>query len=76
MKQGFKRSISWKEYRLEKTTQAKNNNLDYLFRLFELSLKNGNNGSNRNSFQKYYKPLLEIKDWFDLNWIDYKPFFD
>ena len=82
IKQGFKRKISWNKYRSEITTQPKNNNLDYLIdptfrsinRVFVLSLKNGNNYSTRNSFNKYYMPLVEIKDFNALN--DNKPFFD
>ena len=30
IKQGFKRAISWSQYRSEITTQTKNNSLDYL----------------------------------------------
>ena len=30
IKQGFKRTISWKKYRSEITTQTKNGSLDYL----------------------------------------------
>ena len=30
LKQGFKRTISWNKYRSQKTTQPKNNNLDYI----------------------------------------------
>ena len=30
MKQGFKKTISWIEYRSDITTQLKNNNLDYM----------------------------------------------
>ena len=39
-----------------------------------LSFKNGNNDLTRNSFDKYYMPLVEIKDFNTL--IDNKPFFD
>ena len=82
IKQGFKRTISSNKYRSEITTQTKNNNLDYLidptFRnintLFVLSFKNGNNDPTRDSFNKYYMPLVEIKDFKAL--IDNKPFFD
>ena len=53
------------------TTQRKNNNLDYLIdltfrninRLFVISFKNGNNDPTRNFFDKYYMPLIEIKDF-------------
>ena len=84
IKQGFKflGTISWNRYRHEITTQPKNNNLDYLIdptfrninRLFVLSFKNGNNNPTKNSFDKYYMPLVEIKDFDAL--IDNKPFFD
>ena len=43
-------------------------------RLFVLSFKNGNDDPTRNSFDKYYMPLVEIKDVNAL--IDNKPFFD
>ena len=62
-------------------TQPKNNNLDYLIdsifriinRLFVFSFKNVNNDPKRDSFDKYYTPLVEIKDFNAL--IDNKPFF-
>ena len=81
IKQGFKRTISWNKYRSEITTQPKNN-LDYLIdpafrninRLFVLSFKNGNNDPTRDSFEKNYMPLVEIKDFNAL--IENKPFFD
>ena len=71
IKQGFKRTISWNKYRSEIITQTKNNNLYYLTdpafrninRLFVLSFKNGNDDLARNSFDKYYMPLVEIKDF-------------
>ena len=82
IKQGFKRTISWNKYRSEITTQTKNNNFDYLIdptftninRLFVLSFKNTNSDPTRNSFDKYYMPLAEIKDFNAL--IDNTPFFD
>ena len=82
IKQGFKRTISWNKYRSEIITQTKNNNLDYLTdptfrninRLFVLSFKNGNDDLARNSFDKYYMPLVEIKDFNAL--VDKKTFFD
>ena len=43
-------------------------------RLFVLSFKNGNDDPTRNSLDKYYMPLVEIKDFNAL--IDNKPFFD
>ena len=62
-------------------TQPKNSNLDYLIdsifriinRLFVFSFKNVNNDPKRDSFDKYYIPLVEIKDFNAL--IDNKPFF-
>ena len=62
-------------------TQPKNNNLDYLIdsifriinRLFVFSFKHVNNDPKRDSFDKYYIPLVEIKDFNAL--IDNKPFF-
>ena len=68
-KQGFKRTISWNKYRSEETTQLNNNNLDYpidpsfrnINRLFVLSFKNGNDDLARNSLDKHYIPLVEIK---------------
>ena len=68
IKQRFKRKISWNEYRSEITTQPENNNLDYLIdpaftdinRLFLLSFKNGNNDPTKDSFDKYYMPLVDI----------------
>ena len=82
IKEGFKRTISWNKYRSEITTQPKNNNLNYLIdptfrninRLFVLSFKNGDNDPKRNSFDKYYMPLVEIKDFNALT--DNKSFFD
>ena len=79
IKQGFKRKISWNKYRSEITTQPKNNNLNYLIdptvrnikRLFVLSFININA---RESFLRYYIPLVEIKDFNVL--IGHKPFFD
>ena len=79
--QGFKGTISWSKYRSEIRTQTKSNNLDYLIdptfrninKLFVLSLSNGNDDPKRDSFDKYYMPLVEIKDFYAL--IDIKPFF-
>ena len=82
LKQGFKRTISLNKYRSEVITQSKNNNLDYLIdptfrninRLFVLSFKNGDDDPTRCSFDWYYMPMIEIKDFNVL--IDNKPFFD
>ena len=64
------------------STQTKNNNLDYLIdltfghfnKLLVLSFKNGNDDPTRDSFDKYYMPLVEIKGFNPF--IDNKPFFD
>ena len=82
IQQGFKRTISWNKYRPEITTQPNNNNLHYLIdptfrninRFFVLSFKNGKDDPTTNSFDEYYMPLVEIKDFNAL--IDNKPFFD
>ena len=82
IKQGFKRTISWNNFRSEITTQPKKNNMDYLIdstfvninKLFALSLKNSNDNPTRDSFDEYYMPSVEIKDFNAL--IDNKQFFD
>ena len=82
VKQEFERTISWNKHRSEIITQPKNNNLDYLTdptfrninRLLVLLFKNGNNDPARYSFDKYYIPLVEIKDFNAL--INNKSFFD
>ena len=69
--QRFKRTISRNKYRLEITIQPKDNNLDNLidpnFRningLFVLLFKNGSNDPTRDSFEKCYMSLAEIKDF-------------
>ena len=43
-------------------------------RLFVLSIKNGDNDCARNCFNKYYMPLVEIKDFNALD--GNEPFFD
>ena len=71
IKQRFKRTISWNKYRSEITTQTKSNNSDYLInltfrkinRLLVLLFKNGNDYPTRDYFDKYYMPLVEIKDF-------------
>ena len=68
MKRGFKKTMSWNKYGSEITTQAKNNNLDYMVdltfrninRLFALPFKNSNNDRTKNYFAKYYMSLAEI----------------
>ena len=70
------------KHKSERTTQPKNHNLDYLIgatyrninRLFVLLFRNGINAPTRNFFDKYYTPLLEIKDFKVL--IDNKLFFN
>ena len=42
--------------------------------MFILSFKSGNDDPKRNLFDRYYLPLIEIKDFNAL--IDNKPFFD
>ena len=82
IKQGFKRTISWNKYKSEVTTQAKNNNLDYLIdptvrninRLFVVSLKNRTDDPTRDLFDAYYMPVAEINDF--NTFIDNKPIFD
>ena len=66
----------------ETISQTKNNNLDYLIdptfrnvnRLFVLSFKNDNDDPTRDSFDEYYMPLIETKDFNVL--INNKQFFD
>ena len=84
-KQGFERTISWNKHRSEITMQAKRNNLYYIIdsafininRLFALSPSlnaNYNDGfPERNSFDKYYMLVVEIK-YFNVL-INNKPFF-
>ena len=80
MEEGFNRKKSWNKCRSETRTQTKNSNLDYLIdatfrninRLFALSFRYGDNYPIRNSFDKYYMALVEIKDFNVL--IDNKPF--
>ena len=62
-------------------TQPKNNNLDDMInptsgninRLFILSIKNGDNNPTRDTFDKYYMPLVNTKDFNAL--INNKPSF-
>ena len=80
MKHGLKITICWNKYRSEITTQLKINNLDYMIdttfrninRLIVKSFKAGGNDPTRDSFDKYYMPLVEIKDFNVL--INNKPF--
>ena len=71
MKQGFKRTISWSKCKSEIIAHPKNNNLHYIIdlpfrninRLSVISLKLGRNISTRNSFNRHYLQLVEIKDF-------------
>ena len=71
IKQRFKRTISCNKHRSEIKAQPKNNSLYYLIdpifrninRLFVLSFKNRNDDPMRDSFDKYYMLLVEIKDF-------------
>ena len=76
IKQGFKRTISWNEYRFEINNQIII--IDPTFRninrFFVLSFKDGDNDPIRDSFEKYCISLIEVKDLNPL--IDNKPFFD
>ena len=70
IKRGFKRTIYWNKNKSKIRAKPKNNNLYYLidptFRkineLFVHSFKNGDDRTTRNSFDRYYMPLVEIKD--------------
>ena len=81
MKKVFKRTVLWNKYRSEMTTQLRNSNLDYMIdstfrninRLFVLSFKNGSNDPTRGYFDKFFIPLVKIKDFIAL--IDNKQFF-
>ena len=81
IKHRFKIIISWNKYRSEIKIQPKNNKYlitDPTFtntnRLFVSLFKSCNNDPTTGSFDKYYMPLVEIKDFNAL--IDNKPFFD
>ena len=59
------------KYRSEIITKPKNNNLDYIIyptfkninKLFGSSFKYGDNDPKINSFDKFYMPLAQIKDF-------------
>ena len=65
---GFRRTIKWNKYMSQMSNQNKNNNLNYLIdttfsnvnRLFVLSFENEDD---RTSYDKYYVPSVEIKDY-------------
>ena len=75
LKSGFKRTIKWKKYTSQMTTQNKNNNLNYLIdptftnanRLFALSFErieeNKVKKDHGDSFSHYYVPNVQIKDF-------------
>ena len=79
LKIGFKRTITWNNYRSTITNQAANNNLNYLIdptftkvhRLFVLAYANEDD---RTSYSQYYVPNIEIKNFNVI--IDGKPFFE
>ena len=81
-KLGFKTTIKLNKYRSRMTIQSNNYNLNYLIdstfakvnRLFVLSLARNDEGDHRDSFQNYYLPNVEVKDFNVL--IDGKSFFD
>ena len=74
--------IQQKKKKQKKSTQRKNNKLCYLIdptftninRQLVLSFRNGDNDPRRDSFEKCYTPLVEIKDLNALT--DYKTFFE
>ena len=79
LKTGFKRTITWNNYRSTITNQAANNNLNYLIdptftkvhRLFVLAYANEDD---RTSYSQHYVPNIEIKNYNVI--IDGKPFFE
>ena len=79
LKTGFKRTITWNNYRSTITNQAINNNLNILtdptftkvHRLFVLAYANEDD---RISYSKYYVPNVETKNYNVI--IDGKPFFE
>ena len=79
LKSGFRITIKWNKYISQMSNQNKKNNLNYLIdptfsnvnRLFVLSFENGDD---RTSYNKYYMPSVEIKDYNVL--IDGNAFFE
>ena len=59
LESGFKRAINWNKYQLKLTQQAQNRYLDYLI---DASF-HGVNGFFGWSFQNWYLPKMEIKDY-------------
>ena len=68
LKSGFKRVINWNKYLSKPELLAQNPNLNHLVepsfqgvnRLFVLAFKND---ENRTSYEQYYIPTVEIKDY-------------
>ena len=68
MKSGFKRTTNWNKYQSKITIQERNRYLDYLIdpsfqglnRHFVLSFENN---TGRKSYEQYYLPRVEIKDY-------------
>ena len=79
LKTGFKRTITWNNYRSTITNQVANNNLNILIdpsftkvhRSFVLAYANEDD---RTSYSQYYVPNIEIKNYNVI--IDGKPFFE
>ena len=79
LKSGFKREIIWNKYRSQMTTEAINNNLNFLIdpaftnvnRLFVLAYQNVDD---RQSYDEFYLPKVMIKDYNVI--IDKLAFFD
>ena len=77
LKTGITIDFTWSKYRSQAINQTATNNLNYLIdptfnnvnRLFVLAFENE---EDRSSFEKYYMPTVEIKDYNVL--IDQKPF--
>ena len=69
IKQGFKRTISWKKYRSKVTAQTKNNNLDYMI---EPTFRN----INRLFVLSFKVVMMILQEIFLKSLIDNKPFFD
>ena len=70
MKQRFKRKGSWDNCRSERPAQLRNNSLDFVI---DPAFRNMTYPT-RNSFGKYYMPLVENKDFNAV--IHNKPCFD
>ena len=79
LKTGITIDFTWNKYRSQVINQTATNNLNYLIdpafnnvkRLFVLAFENE---EDRSSFEKYYTPAVEIKDYNVL--IDQQPFYE